>query len=146
MIVGTILIAAFIIGVWKIAASWIIKTAPTSKQISPPAPSQASPIADNPDIYRCQTEINGNQSTPELISCARLTGKITEEERILYLTYAVGDIEKLPSEYKSNAPWEGTSILIELNDIVSSDKPFCDFTQNTQNELRKRFPNAVKCS
>ncbi len=59
-------------------------------------------------------------STPDLIQQAFARGGITEEERLLYLAYALGDQDKLPFEYHSSVPWSGTVTLLELRGAVAS--------------------------
>lgn len=53
-------------------------------------------------------------STPELIERDFDNSIITNEQRLLYLAYAVGDYESLPAEYQSNIPWDGTLVVLIL--------------------------------
>jgi hypothetical protein len=52
--------------------------------------------------------------TPELIQQDFINGKISEEQELLYLAYAISDYEKLPIQYQSNVPWDGTIIMLRL--------------------------------
>jgi hypothetical protein len=49
-----------------------------------------------------------------LIEAARARGDIDQETAHLYLAYALGDFEKLPPEYRSQVPWDGTLPLLRL--------------------------------
>ena len=60
-----------------------------------------------------------NLATPELILQALEAGQIDTDTANLYLAYALGDYEKLPQEYRSDAPWEGTLTLLNLTEALS---------------------------
>ncbi len=61
-----------------------------------------------------RTEVsNQGLSTPELIDQAFARGEITEEERLLYLAYALYGYESLPTRLLSNVGWFGESVLEE---------------------------------
>src|SRR3990172_7388639 len=62
-----------------------------------------------------------NLATPELILQALETGQIDADTANLYLDYALGDFEKLPQEYRSDAPWEGTLTLLNLTEALRSE-------------------------
>lgn len=134
-----------ITGTWKIAAPWIIETTTSIRskplqQVRFPSPIQS----ETTELSRCRMEKN-KASTPALIECAFIEKKINKEQRILYLTYAVYDYKELPSEYISNTPWEGTGVVEELNDIVTTPSEFCTLSLHVQNEIRKYLPHAIKC-
>lgn len=52
--------------------------------------------------------------TPVLIERAVRTGRISGDRGNLYLAYALGDHRKLPSLFRSAAPWDGTVPLFQL--------------------------------
>lgn len=54
-------------------------------------------------------------TTPELIERAFSQGEISAEERLLYQAYAIYEYSSLPARYRSQAPWWGTSLVIEVN-------------------------------
>lgn len=87
-----------------------------------------------------------SNSTPDLIQQAFSIGKITNEQRLLYLAYALGDYEKLPSQYQSNIPWEGTLIALELNEAANSSNVMCELSLFTQSELRRILTNGISCN
>ena len=62
-----------------------------------------------------------NLATPELILQALETGQIDADTANLYLAYALGDFEKVPQEYRSDAPWEGTLALLNLTEALRSE-------------------------
>lgn len=53
-------------------------------------------------------------STPELIEVDYKAGKITADQRLLYLLYAVYDYDALPRPYQSEVAWYGTQTVLEL--------------------------------
>jgi hypothetical protein len=59
-----------------------------------------------------------NLATHELILQALETGQIDADTANLYLAYALGDYQKLPQEYRSDAPWEGTWTLLNLTEAL----------------------------
>ena len=76
-------------------------------------------------------------STPDLIQLSFAKGEITEEERLLYLAYALSDSEKLPTRYHGKAPWSGTMIGLELYETVKSKEGMCKLSPFAQSELRR---------
>ncbi len=142
----TISTLVIVTGVWKITAPWIIEKATSFSQITLPVFLPFTPTpAKNSKLEYCH--VNGAEllSTPQLIGCAFLTGKITDEQRILYLAYSIYDHEKLPLKYQGTKGWEGTSVVDELNDVIFSTEQFCTFSKDTQDKLRNLFPKAVQC-
>jgi hypothetical protein len=61
-------------------------------------------------------------STPKLIEVALDNGEIDQDTANLYLAYALGDYEKLPARYRSNAPWDGTLPLLHLQEALKTMK------------------------
>jgi hypothetical protein len=84
-------------------------------------------------------------SAPDLIQLAFVRGEITEEERLLYLAYALGDFEKLPTRFDSNYPWSGTFIAMDLHEAVTSKSVMCKLSPYTQSELRRILREGVAC-
>ena len=84
-------------------------------------------------------------STPDLIQSALARGEINEEERLLYLAYALGDSEKLPTRYIGKAPWSGTMIGLELYETVKSKEELCRLSSFTQSELRRILLEGATC-
>ena len=76
-------------------------------------------------------------STPDLIQLSFAKGEITEEERLLYLAYALSDSEKLPTRYHGKAPWSGTMTGLELYETVKSKEGMCKLSPFAQSELRR---------
>ena len=58
-------------------------------------------------------------ATPELIRQAVETGRIDSNIANLYIAYALAAYEKLPQEFQSDTPWEGTLPLLKLNEALS---------------------------
>ena len=75
-------------------------------------------------------------STPELIEAAYAEGKISADERALYLAYALYEYDSLPPEYQSQTPWRGTMFDRELNALLMSPQ-FCEMDPEVQAELER---------
>lgn len=86
---------------------------------------------------------NQNLSTPELIDRAYNRGQITEEERLLYLAYAIYEYESLPTRLRGSVEWEGSSVIMDLNRAVVSPATVCSMSPYVQNELRRVLPNKL---
>ena len=85
-------------------------------------------------------------STPDLIQLAFAKGEITEEERLLYLAYALGDSEKLPAQFhNNNYPWSGTFVIMDLHETVTSKSVMCKLSPFAQIELRRILHVGVIC-
>jgi hypothetical protein len=61
---------------------------------------------------------SGEMATPELIRQALEARQIDTDTANLYLAYAIGDYDKLPEEYRSDVPWEGTLPLLDLSEAL----------------------------
>lgn len=85
-------------------------------------------------------------STPDLIQLAFAEGEINEEDRLLYLAYALADSEKLPTRYIGKAPWSGTMIGRELHETVRSKTEMCKLSPFAQRELRRILREGVTCN
>lgn len=70
-------------------------------------------------------------SAPELIEQDFASGKITEEQELLYLAYALNDYEKLPIQYHSQVPWDGTMVALKLHNASA-----LDFSIEVQNAVK----------
>ena len=55
-------------------------------------------------------------STPELIERAVEAGSIDRDTADLYVAYALFEPERLPNEYRSDVPWDGTLPLLHLRE------------------------------
>lgn len=58
-------------------------------------------------------------TTPELINLAVENGEIDKNTSYLYLSYAISDYNKLPDQYKSDIPWEGTPVILQLQEAYT---------------------------
>lgn len=59
-------------------------------------------------------------NTPQKIEAAQMTGRISPDEAALYLAYALRDYHRLPAEYLSNVPWDGTLPLLQLQQTLKT--------------------------
>ena len=62
-------------------------------------------------------------ATPDLLKDAVARGEISQAQADLYLAYALTDYEKLPREYRSPVPWDGTLPLLHLRQRTQLMRP-----------------------
>lgn len=84
-------------------------------------------------------------STPQLIDQAFFKGEITSEERLLYLAYAIFEPNSLPSQFRSNVGWRGTSVLMELNSATNDPVVFCSMRSDIRAELQRLLMLNTTC-
>jgi hypothetical protein len=73
--------------------------------------------------------------TPTLINQAFDRGEITEEERLLYLAYALYEYKSLPPQYLSSVGWFGDTAVGELIEAVNSPATLCSMSPHIRSEL-----------
>jgi len=66
------------------------------------------------------TRTRTSLSTPTLIDRALAAGRISRTQRARLLTYALMAPNRLPPRYRSDAPWDGTLPLLELQQVAPS--------------------------
>ena len=59
-------------------------------------------------------------NTPQKIESARIAGRIDQDQAAIYLAYALRDFQKLPAEYRSEVPWDGTLPLLQLHQSLKT--------------------------
>ena len=82
-----------------------------------------------------QSPSSQDLSTPELIDQAFARGEITEEERLLYLAYALYEPQSLPAQFRSNYGWFGEVAAEELDEAVGSPARLCSMNPHIRSEL-----------
>jgi hypothetical protein len=82
-----------------------------------------------------QTPTSQYLDTPTLINQAFDRGEITEEERLLYLAYALYEYKSLPPQYLSSVGWFGDAAVGELIKAVNSPAKFCSISPHIRSEL-----------
>jgi len=93
-----------------------------------------------------RTEVsNQGLSTPELIDQAFARGEITEEERLLYLAYALYEYESLPTRLLSNVGWRGTSTVEELYEATNDPSVFCSMSPHVRSEFQRMLKSDTTC-
>ncbi|HXV44584.1 MAG TPA: hypothetical protein VEC96_16100, partial [Anaerolineae bacterium] len=92
--------------------TWSVAAAPP--QENPLSPASAPPGQTGPTSPQL--------STPQLIEAAVVNGELDQETANLYLAYALNDYEKLPAQYRSDVPWDGTFPLLHVQEAVKSMK------------------------
>ena len=81
-------------------------------------------------------QVNKSLTTPQLIQQAFDEGHINEEQRLLYLAYAVYEQSSLPTEYLSTAGWFGTTTVHELRTVYNTLDERA-YTPATRQELER---------
>lgn len=108
-----------------------------------PAWGNTSQIIEAESNFTAQSQ---ELSTPELIEQAFAQAKITAEQRLLYLAYAIYDHSALPTRFHSNVGWFGTAYVKEIYtalDAAASGRAPA-FSPAVQAELdRLLFPQAA---
>ena len=77
--------------------------------------------------------------TPSLITLAFERGEITEEERWLYLAYALYEYKSLHPQYLSNVEWFGDFVARDLYEVVDSPAKLCSMSPHVRSELLRLF-------
>jgi hypothetical protein len=68
-------------------------------------------------------ERSARASTPRLLNRAVADGAVSRAQADLYLVYALGGDERLPSAFRSSAPWRGTLPLLHLRQRIQAMEP-----------------------
>jgi hypothetical protein len=84
--------------------------------------------------------------TPSLIEQAFARGEITEEERLLYLAYALYEYESLPVQFRSNYGWFGESYVIELQEAFSHPEVICSMSPHVRSEILRLYNSDPLCN
>lgn len=84
-------------------------------------------------------------STPDLINQALADGKISSEQRLLYLAYAVYEYESLPEAYQSTVRWDGTFVVRELRRAADSSQTICQMSPEIRREFQRLVKSAITC-
>ena len=85
-----------------------------------------------------------DQSTPALIDQAFNKGEITDEQRLLYLAYAIYESESLPAQFHSNVGWCGTFIIEELHEAANI-KRICSMSPSIRSEFQRLLKSNITC-
>ena len=101
-------------------------------------PPPTAPASQADGVLRTE-DSQESLPTPALIARAFERGEISDEERLLYLTYAVYEPDSLPAEYSSTVGWRGTMVVREIKELVNSPK-LCDMDVFVRNELQRLNP------
>lgn len=72
--------------------------------------------AQSPD--HSHEEHHSSKATPALIKAARRRGEVSRFRADLLLAYALGAPGRIPERFRSNEPWDGTLVLLELRTRV----------------------------
>lgn len=118
----------------------LMMATPAAQSVSETPGQDQSADADGSETGKALAQADASTaealSTPELIDKAYADGEIDEEERILYLTYAVYSYDSLPAAYQSDVGWRGTLLVRELDEFLQSPA-FCDISPDAQAELER---------
>lgn len=84
--------------------------------LSPSAALSNPPPQEPPPDLSTENQM----TTPQLIEAALDSGEIDQDTANLYLAYALADYERLPVQYRSNLPWDGTLPLLRLQEATQT--------------------------
>ena len=73
-------------------------------------------------------------------------GEITEEERLLYLAYALYESESLPARFHGNEGWFGEGVLEELEKAANSPEVFCSMSPHIRSEFQRLLHPDTICN
>ena len=93
------------------------------------------PTATSTTIPTCTSTSAQYLDTPTLINQAFDRGEITEEERLLYLAYALYEYKSLPPQYLSSVGWFGDAVVGELIEAANSRATLCLMGPHIRSEL-----------
>jgi len=92
-----------------------------------------------------QNDMRKKLTTPQLIEIAYARGEITDDYRLLYLTYAFFEPKSLPTRFRSNVGWRGTFILQEVYEAASSPEVFCSMSLHARREFQRLLKIKTTC-
>ncbi len=101
-----VLIVAVVIFTGLVFPTW---AGPPGQEPMPPGLAETEPV----ELLSKEPEVP-KLSTPQLLQAALDRGDIDQDTYLLYLYYAFYDYEQLPAGYHSNAPWDGTMYMLQL--------------------------------
>lgn len=84
--------------------------------LSPSAALSNPPPQEPPPDLSTENQM----TTPQRIEAALASGEIDQDTANLYLAYALADYERLPVQYRSNLPWDGTLPLLRLQEAMQT--------------------------
>lgn len=86
-------------------------------------PSATAPATPIPPEQSASDAPDTALAVPGLIEQARNRGQLDLETANLYLAYALSNDPRLPSEYRSEVPWDGTLPLLRLRQSTTAMRP-----------------------
>ena len=113
----------------------------TTTTIPPSTPTLVQDLST--PIY---TPTSQYSDTPTLINQAFDRGEITEEERLLYLAYALYERESLAAQYRSRVGWFGESYAIELSEALTPPEVICSMSPHVRSEFLRLFDSDMLCN
>jgi hypothetical protein len=97
-----------------------------------------------PETLCTQNQASQQLSTPALIEVAFDRGEITNEQRLLYLAYALYEHESLPLRFVSYYEWFGEEAQYEL-EVLYDPEVFCSMSPYAQNEFQRVGGSNITC-
>jgi hypothetical protein len=131
---------SFILMFLLLACQRVVTPAPIT--LAQKAPT-ATTIIFTPTVLTYLSATSQYLSTPELIDQAFARGEITEEERLLYLAYALYEPRSLPAQFRSNYGWFGEAAAWELDEVVGSSVKLCSMSPFVRSELLRLVKKKV---
>jgi len=82
--------------------------------------------------------------TPLLIQLSFDRGEITNEQRLLYLAYALYEPGSLPLQFRSNYGWFGEMAQYEL-EVLTDPSVFCSMSPYARSEFQRLHVSNITC-
>ncbi len=89
-------------------------------------------------------DANQELETPLLIAQAFARGEITNEQRLLYLAYALYEHESLPHRFVSYYGWFGEMAQYEL-EVLNDPAVFCSMSSYARSEFQRLLKIDTTC-
>lgn len=70
---------------------------------------------------------------------------MAEEERLLYLAYAIFEYESLPARFRSNVGWRGTLFVAELYEAARTPSLLCSMSPSVRSEFQRLLNPDTAC-
>ena len=127
-----LIVSLMILVAVALAACGVVTPVPTATATTIPTPTPTSVQDLSTPIY---TPTSQYLDTPTLIKQAFDRREIAEEERLLYLAYALYEYKSLPPQYLSSVGWFGDAAVGELIEAVNSPAKLCSMSPHIRSEL-----------
>jgi hypothetical protein len=138
-----LIVSGMILVAVELAACRVATTVPTATTTTMPTSTPTLAQDSSTPIY---TPTSQQLSTPELIDQSLARSEITEEERLLYLAYALYEHESLPIQFRSNYEWFGEEYVLEIREALTPPEVICSMSPHVRSEFIRLFDLGTLCN